>query len=322
MFQNTTKRGRRRAWPIHGYVGPNGSGKSCSMVWDTLPSLEAGRRVLSSVRLLDYRHPRQCPGCQLSGHTRPVYGGPQTLDDIAQLLGVDEWDLDGDMVREVLADRPVIGETTHAKAHPLWEPLTDWQQVLDAKECDVLFDEVTGISSSRESMSLPAAVANLLVQLRRADVVLRWSAPAWSRADLIIRECSQAVTYCTGHLPKNSGDTDRLWRQRRLFKWVTYDATLFDDFTTGKRESLSPWVKDWHWGPKSPAFGAYDTFDAVSSIGTVTEHGTCYRCGGSRRRPSCPGHDSETPLSAGVRARGPAGVRADLPVSDLSVVSG
>ena len=133
------------------------------------------------------------------------------------------------------------------------------------------------------------------------------------RADKIIRECSQAVTYCTGHLPVTSGTEDRLWRQRRLFRWKTYDAALFEDFTSGQRENLAAMQQDWHWGPSSPAFAAYDTFDSVSTIGTVTESGTCYRCGGRRRQAQCScgqahGHGEAASESgdAGPRLRGAA----------------
>lgn len=264
-FQNVAKRSRRRAYPIHGYVGPNGSGKSAGMVWDTIPSLLAGRPVLSTVRLLDFENPRRCEGC------------------------------------DVCAD----GTVEHQAAHPCWIPFTDWQQLLDAEHCDVLMDEVTGVASSRESHAMPAPVANTLVQMRRADVVVRWSAPNWSRADKIIRECSQAVTYAVGYLPVQVEDgSDRLWRNRRLFKWRTYDASEFEDFTVGKREQLRPFVVDWHWGPSSPVFGAYDTFDSVLSIGTVTDSGRCYRCGGRRRVPSCTCADHGT---SGAEGAGEAG---------------
>jgi len=249
MFQNVKKRAARRGWPIMGYVGPNGSGKSAAMVWDSLPSLEAGRPVLSTVRLLDYQNPRPCEGC------------------------------------EVCAD----GVVEHAQAHPLWIPFTSWDQLLEAEHCDLLLDEVTGVASSRESMGMPAAVANTLVQMRRRDVAVRWSAPSWARADKIIRECSQAVCYARGYLPVAAQDEngDRIWRNRRFFKWSTYDATQFEDFTVGKREQLRPLSVDWHWGPKSPVFAAYDTFDAVLSIGMVTDAGRCYTCGGSRRPHDC-----------------------------------
>ena len=43
----------RRSRPIAAYVGANGSGKSLAMIHDTRESLEAGRTVLSTVRLID-----------------------------------------------------------------------------------------------------------------------------------------------------------------------------------------------------------------------------------------------------------------------------
>lgn len=44
---------RRRSVPVAGYVGTSGHGKSASMIRDTLPSLALGRRVLSTVEILD-----------------------------------------------------------------------------------------------------------------------------------------------------------------------------------------------------------------------------------------------------------------------------
>lgn len=272
--------------PITGYVGPNGSGKSACMVWDSMPSLMAGRPVLSTVRLLDWENPRpcddlNCPHPEHAGVLMAVPNSGESTDDTHALS---------------LAVESAFSPITHMAAHPLYVPFTDWQQLLDAEHCDVLMDEVTGVASSRESQSMPAPVANKLVQLRRADVVVRWSAPNWKRADVIIRECSQAVVYAQGYLAKKSGDADRQWRNRRLFVWKTYDAADFEDFTVGKREQLRAQITDLHWGPGSPVFGAYDTFDAVSSIGSVTDSGRCYRCGGRRSAPrcSCPDHVTDT----------------------------
>lgn len=277
MLHNTSKRSRRRAWPIHGYVGANGGGKTAAMVWDSIPTLRAGRTVLSTVRLLDFENPRLCDdeNCgnpEHAGVQMAVPGSGETTEDTYELT---------------LA-APVAKPTiTHMAAHPLWVPFTDWQQLLEAERCDVLMDEVTGVASSRESHSMPAPVANKLVQLRRADVTVRWSAPSWARADKIIRECSQAVTYARGYLPKTETEGDRMWRNRRLFRWCTYDAAEFEDFTVGKREQMRPLVQDLHYGPTSVAFKAYDTFDAVLSIGTVSDSGRCYTCGGSRRVHDC-----------------------------------
>jgi hypothetical protein len=201
-------------------------------------------------------------------------------------------------------------------AHPLWVPFTDWEQLLDAESCDVLLDEVTGVASSRESHAMPAPVANKLVQLRRADVIVRWSAPSWARADKIIRECSQAVTYCQGRLPVRSGDLDRMWRRRRLFSWRTYDAAMFEDFTSGKREQLESLQRDWHWGPGSPTFSAYDTLDSVLTIGTVTDSGRCYRCGGRRPVPACSCEKDAGLLSAGAPAGGGRAAARLLPLAE------
>lgn len=44
---------RRRSVPIMGYIGTNGQGKTLAMVRDSLPSLAAGRRILSTVAILD-----------------------------------------------------------------------------------------------------------------------------------------------------------------------------------------------------------------------------------------------------------------------------
>lgn len=283
MFQNKRKRMRRRNWPIHGYTGPNGSGKSAAMVWDTLPSLEAGRQVLSTVRLLDYVNPRECEGCDEVGHDIAVRRSlmPAGLSAQEQLLWLTDTPLE--------ERSEVIGWKVHGHAHPLLVPFRQWGQLLEFKGGDVLMDEVTGVASSRESHSMPAAVANVLVQMRRNDVVIRWTAPAWMRSDKIIREVSQAVTYCKGYMPKVAVDEAgaRAWGQRRLFEWKTYDAQLFEDFTSGKREQLKAEQVDWHYGPRSPVFSAYDTLDAVETIGTVSEGGSCERCGGSRPRPKC-----------------------------------
>jgi len=271
LFRSTKGRRVRRSYPIHAYVGPNGGGKTAAMVWDTLPALAAGRPVLSTVRLLDFENPRLCDdeGCEVDHE----------------------------------AYRAATGNE-HMAAHPLWIPFTGWPQLLEFTRGEVLMDEVTGVASSRDSHKMPGAVLNHLMQLRRSDVVLRWSAPSWRRADTGIREVSQAVTACRGFVKKKVPSEDpaleRAWSHRRLFLWKTYDAFAFDEFDTSqtvagpgqKRARLRAIRSEFHWGPGSPAFDAYDTFDAVLAIGTVNEFGVCMTCDGSRRRPPCTCEDA------------------------------
>lgn len=227
----------RRALPIRGYVGPNGGGKSLAMVHDILPSLDAGRTVLSTVKLL----------------------GP-----------------DG---------RP----------HPSYVPFTDFAQLLDAEHCDVLMDEIVGIANSRESAKMPAPVQNLLVQLRRRDITLSWSAPNWARSDKIIREVTQAVTECRGYFPGSAGAASesgvRLWAPNRVFKFRTFDTAEFEEWTAGKRDSLKPLAAQWFKGPGSRAFSAYDTLDSVSMV-AGGDPDVCQHCGKKLRAEYCKGHGS------------------------------
>jgi hypothetical protein len=276
--------------PIIGYVGGNGSGKSLLMVWDTLPTLEAGRAVLGTVRLVDYENPRDCEDerCEADPHSghyrRSMPDGDQVLDALARA------ERDGLDPVLTLAQAGEV-EGVHGAAHPLWIPLTEWHQVLDARGVDLLLDEVTGAASSRESSKLPAPVANKLVQLRRNDVVVRWTAPSWQRADKIIRECSQGVAYCRGMFKREvTGGGTRAWRETRLHKVSLYDAAEFDEFDEGQRRDLRAEVSEFHWGPGSVARAAYDTYDGVLTVGHVSETGTCHRCGGSRRQPACKCH--------------------------------
>jgi hypothetical protein len=200
-----------------------------------------------------------------------------------------------DTLPTLAADRPVVStvrilDPLTGEPHPLWVPLRDYRDLMAAEHCDVLLDEVTGVASSRESAGMPAAVANLLVQLRRRDVALRWTAPSWKRADTIIRETSQAVTLCMGFAPETVVDPvvgERQWRSRTVFLWRTYDTATFDEWTAHRRERMRPTARQIFYRPGSLASAAYDTFDQVLSLGAVTDAGTCMECGGHRQRLGC-----------------------------------
>lgn len=244
---------KRRGAPIRAYCGPNGGGKSWTLIYDAIPSLRYGRRVLSTVRILDFDNPRECDddACTYPGHE---YG--------------------------------------HPAAHPLYVPFTDYRQLIDWRDGDVLMDEVTGIASSRESLGgMPVQVANYLVQLRRRNVSLSWSTPAWGRADKIIRECTQAVSICMGYIPKRrptpEGEAPRLWSDKRGFYVRTYDAMLMDEFDAGSIADVPHIGAAFYWRPGSLAERAYDTLDPVSQLSHVTESGMCMHCGGNRARPKC-----------------------------------
>lgn len=275
---------RRRGFPIHAYVGPNGTGKSAMMVYDTLPSLDSGRPVLSTVRLLDYRDPRECRGgvyCDdLVNHRQEVMH--------YTLQPADPLDKTSPIVRVA---QPTGEYVTHRQAHPLYVKFTDYSQLLTWRDGDVLMDEVTGVASSRETSSMPVQVANYLVQLRRRNVSLRWSAPSWGRADKIIREVSQGVTLMWAAVPRKApptaDGTPRLWSQRRLFLARTYDPSSVDEFEAHRADDAGSLITAFYWGPGSSMFTAYDTLDAVTALGWANEAGLCMSCGGKRMHRKC-----------------------------------
>ena len=84
---------KRRGTPLMGYTGLNGMGKSFAMVRDTLPDLAMGRRVLSTVALLDPHtgnpHPLYVPfrhWSQLDGWCN----GPLMLDEVTGVMDARE----------------------------------------------------------------------------------------------------------------------------------------------------------------------------------------------------------------------------------------
>jgi len=321
-FRNPEKRDARRAFLISAYVGGNGGGKTAAMVWDALPSLEAGRPVLSTVRILDYENPRPCDDelCQENPDRfdhfmmRPTPEGREAMIRNQKRIA-----LFGPQADQELVDEVSTG--VHGAPHPLWIPWTEWEQLLLMKFGEVLADEITGILESRGSQSMPIAIINHLQQLRRADIPFRYTSPAWERADLSLRQPTQTVTVCRGMLRTDApqdGEMERVVKARRLFRWKTYDAMQLTEMTEGKRGELRPEVADWHWGPGSPAWAAYDTFAPVLTVGYVTESGRCHKCNGTRPTPKCscgPSDAGKAAQATGAAARRRAAPSTDVPAA-------
>lgn len=229
-------RNRRRSLPIHGYFGRNGSGKSQLVVHDTLPDLDRGDPVLSTMALIN-------------------------------------------------AD---TGEP-----YPNFELWTEWDQVLTFKRGAIVGDEIVGVAGSRNAMSLPIEVQNLLNQLRRGDIAFRWTAPAWARADLIIRETSQGATLCKGMFPRVLRDEDgrvHTWAQNRWSRVKTYDASDFEEWTAAKEKGtrkLRPVQTAWFRAEGTRARASYDTYAPVTRVGFDLDSGRCASCGGVRRPKPC-----------------------------------
>lgn len=254
--QNQRASAARRSFPITAYVGPNGGGKTLAMVLDTIPTQHGIRWHCANP---DHLHTQ-----------RGIVEGWRTILSTVPLL-------DGNGV-----------------PHPLYVPFTDFQQLVEAEHCDVLMDEVTGVASSRDSQRMDARVANKLVQLRRADVVLRWTAPNWARADKIMREVTQAVVECRGYFAGQpilgAAGSAGLWAPKRVFRFRTFDSIEFEEWSASKRDTLDTVNNQWFKGVGSEAFKRYDTLGAVSMVAGMTPEDTCTVCEGRITRPICKGH--------------------------------
>lgn len=266
----------RRGQPIHIYVGWNGDGKSLTAIWDTLPTLEAGRPVLSTVRLVDYLDPRPCEGWEsvITGWSmlpdqtwRPSYGRRECVD-------------------------PYHGLDGHLQAHPLYIRFTDWLQLLEWRFGDVLMDEVTGVADASDWASVPSSIVNKFPQMRRDECTLRITTLSFANCNKRIRQAALAVTRCTGQMPagKNSEfGKGRVYRPRRLITHKTLDAKTIpqDDPSMAAYDKARIINRSRLWVPDCIARLAYDTYHPVDTVATTNDAGTCLHCGGTRRRQEC-----------------------------------
>lgn len=280
---------KRRGLAIHGYVGANGSGKSLLVAEDT-------RRTLQGISW----------ACTNPDHMHTAQGITSGT-------------------RKVLSTMPFI--TPSGKPHPLYEPLVDYSQLLLAEHCDLILDEVGGAVASSTADDLPNGVKAKLQELRRSEVVCRWTAPSWARASKVLRETSQGVTLVQGFLPVAHNDVvefdgehelermavdgetleylmcpekghhvheaGRMWGARRLMFARTFDANLFDEWTTAKRDKVRPVVRGLFWRPGSAAERSYDTFAYVEKLNQITDSGRCDHCMGRKTPKKC---DCDAPV--------------------------
>lgn len=279
------------------FVGPNGSGKSLAAVRSTLGAL---RGVEWSCHQLAHYHNRllaehidHCShdeGTCDRGTSEPVYLCPD-----GELLA-------GEVChgeRLVYSTVPLLDDD--GEPHQRYRPLVDFRQLVTIEHADVLFDEVAGVSDSSDSSGVPVQVTNWLHQLRKRDVRLRVTTPAYARCSKPIRQVAQVVVDARSFFAERT-DGGRLWRPRRAMLFRAFDAFAFDEFTASvsSGERLRPLAAAAFWRPGSEASERYDTLGAVQALGHVTEGGMCSACGGARSRPRCAcAHDvDELPADA------------------------
>lgn len=182
-------------------------------------------------------------------------------------------------------------------------PLNAGRDLLEAEHCTILLDEITAVFPSRSFASLPPELQRVLNQLRKKDVDVIWTAPNWSRCDVILREVTQEVIVCKsmfrerwlrnpdGLVRNEDGKRIRRglrWPANKLFRFVTYDAQEYDEYqdranTTGFR----PKRNRWYYRPRHRAQWAYESLEPVALFDHLDDIGSCIQCNRKRKTQYC-----------------------------------
>jgi hypothetical protein len=260
------------------FVGPNGSGKSLLAVDAFLTTLAGLTWECDDFEHLHNRPVRvHVLGCEVcTPHPRrPIW-----CQEAKALLEVH-----GRGVRLAYSTLPLLDDAT-GDEHPLFRPLIDYRQLVEIEHADVLFDEVAGISDASDSASTPAALTRWLQQLRKRDVRLRVTTPAYDRCSKPIRQVATLVIDCRSFFPEASS-TGRLWRPRRAMWLQAFDGFDFATFEKNSGERQSTMARQFYWRATGRAQNSYSTLAQVTALADVTDAGMCMACGGGRSRPRC-----------------------------------
>jgi hypothetical protein len=287
---------------IAAFVGTNGGGKSLAAVEQyVIPSVAEGRVIVSNMRLEvpDFRLLRSWKELIRVGvHTE--FGVPCRIGARGQRLTIRDAAWNEDLpLYSVTLNRPVL----------------------------VVLDEITAVLPSRSYSSMPTQLQRVLNQLRKQETTLVWTAPNWARCDVLLREVTKEVTVCRGYLrdryqrieeralfPKPLLDDDGCkvrttgsWAPRRLFRWTTYDAVDFEDFTADDQQRIKPLGTRWYWRPAYPAQFLYNTTEAVQLLDHLDDTGTCIVCSGRRTQQKCSCCFEDDTANTGAGSREAAG---------------
>jgi len=200
--------------------------------------------------------------------------------------------------RPVLSNTPIFASEADAElpweerlVHPLYVPLVSWRQLGDrCKDCLIFFDEISSMFDSRDAGNLPSQANRLFNQLRKDDNSIIWTAPDWDRCDKVLRRVTQAVTLCSGHRPRRI--EGRQWKQNRLIKARTYNATRFEEFSLAQAESdrkgtIRSDYRHRYRVDRCRARQMYSTYAPVELLDHVDQAGLCGNCGLHRKRKYC-----------------------------------
>lgn len=336
---------------ISGFVGHNGHGKTLRMVeWLALPSFAKGRPVVANFRLYPER----------VGADASLYIPLRSWRDIARCgthfvtLVPDEvatWEQQYfDAWGHLLGPGPVGSASEITDEGHLVVPRLNADGSLYSITGNVgavlLLDEINSVMPSRGYASMPPELLRVVNQLRKQDTIVGWTAPAWERADVALREVTTAVHVCRGYFPdrwerdpyhrafrpravRDEGGKrvrwTKGWPPRRLFKFSIYDAVEYEaaSLGLGQDQRVQSVGVTYRWRSRHDAQIAYGSADAVLLLDHLDAVGTCVTCDGSRTRHkcTCPKPDGAT-RSGAVRRSVVTLPSSPVPASSAVVIAG
>lgn len=240
---------------IRAFVGPNGSGKTLAMVAQmAFRSWAQGRVVVSNFRLFPER----------VGFPQHLY---RPLESWLMIPRLGRW-VDDRGRPEVMGDGAV-------------------RSVTNNKGVTLLLDEITSVLPARDSVNVPPELQRMLNQFRKPDVWVGWSAPAWLRADIMLREVTFDVCESAPVLGRWTAKyvAGSAWPQHRLFRWRVYDAFAYETAVNKGGGDLRPLRTRHLWRPpeRRRFQAAYNTLEGVGLL----DHIQCGECGGKFARRVC-----------------------------------
>jgi len=286
---------------IRAFVGRNGGGKSLAMTYlMAMVSWAMGRVVISNFRL----YPE-------------AVGYPAHLH---RMLG--ESIRAVDPAAEKWLEIPRLGEYFDGGRKPKMHPDGGLWSLTGNQGCTLLLDEITSVLPARDAVNVPQELQRMLNQFRKPDVWLGWAAPAWERADLMLREVTQTVTECRPFMPAwtQKNIPGQRWPIQRAFQFIDYDAFEYEEFHRKagdiQKYDLRQEGRTILWKPKVRKLvqSAYDTREGVDLL----DHISCENCGGKRARKVCKCGEGSykskgAPALAAVPALAAASVAIGLP---------
>lgn len=115
-----------------------------------------------------------------------------------------------------------------------WASLEDLTVPGAIRDTDVIMDEA-GVMFSSRNASRDGAFLALVQQLRKENARLFWTAPAYMRADKILREVTQMVVKCRGLASKYPDGA--VWPQPRWVANFAYEAGDHDNIGLRMKDS-------------------------------------------------------------------------------------